>query len=89
MNMTEFNALPDDIVALKQLVLEQQMHWSQEREALLKQLQAYQETLHLLRHHRFGKSSEKDAGQGELFNEVEQRWQSSDGCATDQKTLRH
>jgi transposase len=72
MKPTELNALPDDVTALKQLVLEQQAHWSEEREALLKQLQAYQETIRLLRHQRFGKSSEKDPGQAELFDEVEQ-----------------
>ena len=49
MKPTELNALPDDVTALKQLVLEQQTHWLEERESLLKQLQAYQETIQLLR----------------------------------------
>jgi len=66
------NALPDDIVALKQLVLEQQARWEKAQSEWSKQSQIYQETIQLLRHQRFGKSSEKDPGQGELFDEVEQ-----------------
>ena len=72
MKPTELNALPDDIVALKQLVLEQQARWEKAQSEWSKQSQIYQETIQLLRHQRFGKSSEKDPGQGELFDEVEQ-----------------
>jgi transposase len=72
MKPTELNALPDDVTALKQLVLEQQARWEQAQSEWSKQSQIYQETIRLLRHQRFGKSSEKDPGQGELFDEVEQ-----------------
>ena len=79
MKPTELNALPDDVTALKQLVLEQQTHWLKQQarwekaqSEWSKQSQIYQETIQLLRHQRFGKSSEKDPGKAELFDEAEQ-----------------
>ena len=43
-----------------------------EQARLLEQLEYYQAAFLLLQKKRFGKSSEKDAHQGELFDEVEQ-----------------
>ena len=66
--------LPDDIGALKQLVLVQHTAL-QERQTQLVQKQAriqfLEEQIMLLKHHQFGKSSEKSTQQAELFDEVE------------------
>lgn len=53
-------SLPNDIEALKKLVLEQQ-----------KRIGSLEEILRLERHRRFGARSEKAPGQGELFDEAE------------------
>lgn len=54
------DSLPNDVEALKKLVLQQQQR-----------IGSLEETLRLERHRRFGSSSEKAPGQGELFNEAE------------------
>ena len=59
--------LPDDIDALKALILEQQSQLAS-RDA---QLSALREQLNLLLAKRFGRSSEKHPGQLGLFNEAE------------------
>jgi transposase len=54
------NTLPDDISALKALLLEKD-----------KRISLLEEQVRLLRHKRFAASSEKSDEQAELFNEAE------------------
>ena len=61
MNDVDIKALPDDVATLKALILNQAT-----------ELRYLQEQLNLALHRRFGKSSEKDPGQHELFDEPEQ-----------------
>ncbi|WP_022949977.1 IS66 family transposase [Methylohalobius crimeensis] len=53
-------SLPDDIDALKALLLEKEQR-----------IHLLEEQLRLLKHQRFGHRSEKSDRQGELFNEAE------------------
>jgi hypothetical protein len=61
MNDVDIKALPDDVATLKALILNQAT-----------ELRYLQEQLNLALHRRFGKSSEKNPGQHELFDEPEQ-----------------
>ena len=59
--------LPDDIEALKKLLLAERKTVGR----LQKQIDEMFESIRLARHQRFGASSEKAPGQGELFDEAE------------------
>ena len=61
------NNLPDDIEALKKLLLAER----KTNLRLQKQIDELFESIRLARHQRFGASSEKAPGQGELFDEAE------------------
>ena len=61
------NNLPDDVEALKKLLLAER----KTVDRLQKQINELFETIRLARHQRFGASSEKAPGQGELFDEAE------------------
>jgi transposase len=66
--------LPDDIEALKALVLQGEIERQAQAECLAKQQQRIEllhEQIRLLTHKRFGASSEKSDQQAELFNEPE------------------
>ena len=58
---------PDDIEALKKLLLAERKTVGR----LQKQIDELFESIRLARHQRFGASSEKAPGQGELFDEAE------------------
>ena len=60
--------LPDDVEALKKLLLAER----KTVDRLQKQIDELFETIRLARHQRFGASSEKAPGQGELFDEAEE-----------------
>ena len=64
--------LPNDVEALKKLILGQQQQIQGQQRKIL----TLEEALRLERFNRFGASSEKAPGQGELFNEAE-------GCVDD------
>jgi transposase len=79
---TAVTALPEDLEGLRALALRQQREIAESTEridALAQQLRFYAEYVRLLKHHRFGRSSEQlrdgdDAGQAQLalaFNEAE------------------
>ena len=59
--------LPDDVESLKKLLLAER----KTNLRLQKQIDELFETIRLARHQRFGASSEKAPGQGELFDEAE------------------
>jgi len=61
MKDVDINCLPDDVGTLKALIVDQAT-----------ELRYLQEQLNLALHRRFGKSSEKNPGQHELFDEPEQ-----------------
>jgi len=61
-------SLPDDPVALKALLIDQQKRIN----GLQAQVDTLFESLRLERYRKYGKKSEKDPGQQELFDEVEQ-----------------
>ena len=61
-------SLPDDPVALKALLLDQQKKIN----GLQAQVDTLFESLRLERYRKYGKKSEKDPGQQELFDEAEQ-----------------
>jgi transposase len=66
--------LPNDVESLKDLVLQQAAQVEQltaQNQHYQSQLEALYEELRLMRHKRFGPSSEKDPGQTDLFNEAE------------------
>lgn len=68
------DTLPDDIDALKQLVLAQQDSLEHSQKQLVKKqarIQFLEEQVLLFKHRQFGKSSEKSTQQTELFDEVE------------------
>ena len=70
MKMLEYNDSSNDINALKEQVLMQQTQWKNVESGLLQHIQLLEEKLRLVNLKRFGKSSEKDSGQRELFDEV-------------------
>ena len=72
MKMLEYNDLSNDINALKDQVLMQQTQWKNVESGLLQHIQLLEEKLRLVNLKRFGKSSEKDSRQRELFDEAEQ-----------------
>ncbi len=72
MKTLELNDLPDDVSVLKQQILVQQTQWKNVETGLLQHIQLLEEKLRLANLKRFGKSSEKDPGQCELFDEAEQ-----------------
>lgn len=61
MNTVAAEQLPDDVDALKALLLQKQQR-----------IRLLEEQILLLRSRQFGKSSEQSSGQGELFNEAEE-----------------
>ena len=61
------DTLPNDVEALKKMILGQQQQIDGQQRKIL----TLEETLRLERFNRFGASSEKAPGQGELFNEAE------------------
>jgi len=66
--------LPDDLEALKALVLQGEIDRRAQAECLARQqqrIELLQEQIRLLTHKRFGTSSEKSDQQAELFNESE------------------
>lgn len=66
--------LPNDLQFLKDLVLQQALQVEQltaQNRHYQSQLEALYEQIRLMRHQRFGPSSEKDPGQQDLFNEAE------------------
>ena len=66
--------LPNDLQLLKDLVLQQAFQVEQltaQNQHYQSQLEALYEQIRLMRHQRFGPSSEKDSGQQDLFNEAE------------------
>ena len=68
-------ALPDDPAHLKSLLVDKERQEAELRNLLAKrdaELRYLQEQLNLALHRRFGKSSEKNPGQHELFDEPEQ-----------------
>lgn len=68
------NDLPNDIDLLKELLLEQAKLLSEKDEQITKWKAGYESLLQqwrLAQHRQFGKSSEKNTNQGELFDEVE------------------
>lgn len=75
MKTTDANALPNDIEALKNMVLDMQSQLQTEqaeKSRLQQQLDYLREQWQLLLQKRFGASSEGLPGQGELFNELEE-----------------
>lgn len=67
-------SLPNDLEVLKDLVLQQALQVEQltaQNQHYRSQLEALYEQIRLMRHQRFGPSSEKDPGQQDLFNEAE------------------
>jgi transposase len=67
-------SLPNDLHVLKDLVLQKTAEVEQlteQNQHYQRQLEALYEQIRLLRHKRFGPSSEKDPGQQDLFNEAE------------------
>lgn len=75
MKTTDANALPNDIEALKNMVLDMQSQLQKEqaeKSRLQQQLDYLREQWQLLLQKRFGASSEGLPGQGELFNELEE-----------------
>lgn len=72
-------SLPDDIELLKEMLLKQQ----QVNAHLENRVSTLEEVLRLERHRRFGASSEKAAGQGELFDEAEDIAEISEPVETD------
>lgn len=75
MKTTDANALPNDIEALKNMVLDMQSQLQTEQAEKLRlqqQLDYLREQWQLLLQKRFGASSEGLPGQGELFNELEE-----------------
>ena len=60
--------LPNDVELLKEMLLKQQ----KVNERLESKISTLEEVLRLERHRRFGASSEKAPGQGELFDEAEE-----------------
>ena len=72
MKTLELNDLSDDVSVLKQQILVQQTQWKNVETGLLQHIQLLEEKLRLTNLKRFGKSSEKDPGQCELFDEAEQ-----------------
>jgi len=68
------DTLPNDIDALKQLILSQQGVLQSHQQQLIKKqarIQFLEEQILLFRHRQFGKSSEKSTQQAEFFDEVE------------------
>ena len=65
---TSIESLPDDPVALKALLMDQQKKIN----GLQSQVDSLFESLRLERYRKYGKKSEKDPGQQELFDEAEQ-----------------
>lgn len=72
-------ALPDDIDALKQLVIS----LSRENASLNQKYNNLAETLLLLRQQKFAASSEKSPGQGELFDEAESTLEDADASLSE------
>ncbi len=71
----DIQALPDDPAHLKSLLVDKERQEAELRNLLAKrdaELRYLQEQLNLALHRRFGKSSEKNPGQHELFDEPEQ-----------------
>lgn len=71
--------LPNDVASLKALLLAERST----TERLQKQVQTLFEAIRLARQQRFGASSEKAPGQGELFDEVEETLERSDQTPPD------
>lgn len=65
---SKIESLPDDPVALKALLIKQK----RKIHVLQSQLDELNESLRFERYRKYGKSSEKDPGQEELFDEAEQ-----------------
>jgi len=67
MKRQQKETLPNDIEALKQLILAQQDSLAKKQD----RIQLLEEQIILFQHRQFGKSSEKSAQQAELFDETE------------------
>ena len=65
------HTLPDDLEALKALIVKERAEREQEVHSLRQQLNTIIEALHLERQRLYGSKSEKAPGQGELFDEAE------------------
>ena len=72
--------LPDDVESLKALLLAER----NTTERLQKKIQTLFEAIRLARHQRFGASSEKAPGQGELFDEAEASLDTAEDVAQDE-----
>ncbi len=64
--------LPNDVTRLKELLVAERLQAHKTIDRLQKKIDELFEAIRLARHQRFGSSSEKAPGQGDLFDEAEQ-----------------